>query len=79
MERKLIHDADLNIVRDDPDRPGVAVLYDCDGEIYFQFPMVWSDDAIMTAVRFANQAYDRGVAAGRYSKAWEVKKALDSA
>ena len=77
MNDHLLHKEDLVIVRDDPDRPGMAVLYDCDGDINFMVPMNWSDDAIHTALKFANEAYAKGVMYGRHCKAREIKKALE--
>lgn len=75
----LVHKDDVSIVRDDPDHTGMAVIFDCEGDIHFQFPMNWSDDAIYVAIKFANQAYEKGHRAGQWAKAREIKKVLECA
>lgn len=32
-------------------------IYDSEGEVLFDFPGIWSDNEVMCALDFANQAY----------------------
>jgi hypothetical protein len=53
-----------------------CVLYDGNGDELFLFPLFWTDDLIMKALDFANQAFSRGVEVGRVKKLYEIRGAL---
>ncbi len=79
---KYCHPQDAFIREDEREMTkGEKLLYSCDGDLLFAFPGPgeWTDEQIMIALDFANQAFERGVIFGRSEKAYEMRKALGMA
>lgn len=72
----LICIPDLSIVRDVENRPGRAVMIDCDGDYRGSFPAAMTDEHIIEAIRFANECYRKGVEHGKERKAVEIRGVL---
>lgn len=74
---KLCHQQDAEIINDDREMTkGERMLYDCDGALLFVFPSDWSDDQVMKALDFANDAFEKGRIYGRAEKGTEIRRAL---
>ena len=74
---KFCHPKDAVIRDDDREHTeGEKLLCDCDGDVLFAFPSGWTEEQIMKALDFANDAFEKGIQYGRSDKAYEVRKAL---
>jgi hypothetical protein len=74
---KYCHPQDAKIVDDVRDNTkGEKLLYNCDGDLLFAFPNDWTEEHVMKALDFANEAFERGNRYGRSDKAYELRKAL---
>jgi hypothetical protein len=74
---KYCHPKDAKIVEDERENTkGEKLLYSCDGDLLFAFPNDWTDEQVMKALDFANEAFGVGRRLGRLDKAYEIRKAL---
>lgn len=72
LREKLLHREDAQVIR----RDGFAILFDCDGNSVHCFADSWTDEQIMTALDFANKAFDMGIERGKMEKVNEIRSAL---
>jgi hypothetical protein len=77
---KLCHFEDCYIERKDEDHDiligACAELRNEEGELIFRFPSAWTDEQIKTALKFANDAYAKGIGVGMQRKATEIKACI---
>ena len=71
------HPDDCEVQRNQTDYPDRAVLINCDGDVIFNVPENWTDEQIISALRFANTTHHKGYEIGRMEKAQEIRKAIN--
>ena len=74
---KFRHEEDIEIIRNHPLHVGMAIMMDCDGDIFLVVPESWTDPQILTAFRFGNRLYGLGHQHGQKAKTDEMKKVLE--
>ena len=55
----------------------VINLCDDEGMEVFRFPVSWSDEQVLLALRFANLLFDRGLRMGKLLKSQEIRSCLE--
>lgn len=74
---KYCHPNDAAIENDKRENTaGERLLYNSDEDLLFAFPPDWTDDQVMKALDFANEAFEKGIRYGRSEVAFEIRKAL---
>jgi len=74
---KLANEVECYIDRNDENLPGMAVLKTYGGRILLMVPAEkWTDTQILTALKFANEAFPLGSKTGELKMAREIKGLL---
>lgn len=78
LMQKFANEQDCEIVRNHPDWPASAVLFDCDGEVVNRFDESLTDVQIWAALEFANRAYNIGFCHGGKARATRIRRLLEA-